>query len=78
MHLDIRTYVKRKTNRIHLLLKINLDTTLAIIRPGKLDSLLPINQILYLHAGGWSFFIIHYTVICHKTLKNLSDHGKAY
>ena len=34
-----------------------------IVRPGKLDFLFLIHQILCLYAGGRSLFIIHYTVI---------------
>ena len=45
-----------------------------IVRPGKLDSLFPIHQILCLSASGRSFFIIHYTVICLQTFKNSSNH----
>ena len=39
------------------------------VRPGKLDSLFPIHQILCLYVGGRLFFIIHYTVICLQTFK---------
>ena len=47
------------------------------LMPGKLDSLFPIHQILCLYVGGRSFFIMHYTVICLQTFKNLSNHLKS-
>ena len=43
------------------------ESSVHLVRPGKLDSLFPIHQILCLYVGGQSFFIIHYTIICLQT-----------
>ena len=54
---------------IYASLGLNLIILSMYIRPGKLDFLFLIHQILCLYAGGQSFFIIHYIVIYSKIVK---------